>query len=95
MGLLQQLWFNYGLLPRLGYRTRILGFGVTGLVVLGGCAIFGEWVPLAQGVGPWLGFVLLYLAILVAFTVTISWMMKRRGASYAERLGEYRRRRGL
>lgn len=89
-GLLQQLWFGYAVLTKPSYPVRIAGFGLTYFAVLAACASLGGWFPTDQ-VGAWVGFTLTYLVVLAVITVGFTIAFRLQGASYTQRLEEYRR----
>lgn len=87
-GVLQQLWFNLeATMLRLRYPTRLLGFAMSYYACLVGCALLGHWVP--PIVEAWVGFTVIFLAILLVLTIVFSWMLRRRGLEYDHKLKEY------
>lgn len=89
-GLLQQLWFSFGVMTKMAYPGRFAGFGLSYFVVLALCATFGGWLP-ADNSGAWVIFSLLYLAIFAVLTIAFSAWYRHKGSSYRKMLAEYRR----
>lgn len=92
-GILQQLWFNWEPAFALAYGKRVAGFGLTFFPPLVGCAVLGQWLPVAEP-GAWAIFTVLYLAILLVLTFVITRSLKRRGIEYERDLAAYRARQG-
>ena len=90
-GLLQQLWFNFRLNSRMGYPTRLAGFGLTYFAVLAGCAYVGTWLPM-DNPWAWASFAVTFLVILAIVTAVITHFIKRNGATYNQLLAEYRKK---
>ena len=90
-GLLQQLWFNIRLNSRMGYPTRLAGFGLTYFAVLAGCAYVGTWLP-TDNPWAWASFAVTFLVILAIVTAVITHFIKRNGATYNQLLAEYRKK---
>ncbi|MGN0287924.1 MAG: hypothetical protein ACI4B6_09715, partial [Atopobiaceae bacterium] len=89
-GVLQQLWFNFVPSMRLSYARRIAGFGVTYFVVLAGCAVLGEWLPVGIPLA-WAGFAGLYLVVLAVLTVVFTVALRRRSSEYQRALDRFHR----
>lgn len=92
-GLLQQCWFSFGVLVKPSYPVRIAGFGATYFAVLALCAALGHWVPVGNA-WAWISFGSLYLLVLAALTTAFTIVFRHQGASYTQRLEEYRKKRG-
>ncbi len=90
-GLLQQLWFNWHVNTKMSYPARIAGFGLTYFVVLLACAWAGGWIPAEAPMVAWGSFVAIYLVVLVAVTIVISYIFHRTGKNYTQQLEEYRK----
>ena len=91
-GILQQVWFNWRPTRRLAYNMRLLGFGLTYYLILVGCAALGRWMPV-ENPWAWATFTVIFLAVLVALTLVIGALLRRRGIEYKERLDAYHARR--
>lgn len=91
MALLQSLWFTDRVMKRPGYPVRILGFGVCGIVALAACAWLGGWMP-RDVPGAWITFAVIYLLLLVLFTVVFSFVYRNEVAKYSDALKRFKAR---
>ena len=78
-------------MKRPGYPVRILGFGVCGIVALGACAWLGGWVP-RDVPEAWITFAVIYLLLLVLFTVVFSFVYRNEVAKYSDALKRFKAR---
>lgn len=89
MALLQSLWFTDRVMKRPGYPSRVLGFGVSGIVALSACAWLGGWMP-RDVPGAWITFALIYLLLLVLFTILFSFIYRNEVAKYSDALSRFK-----
>lgn len=89
MAFLQSLWFTDRVMKRPGYPARILGFGVCGIVALGACAWFGDWMP-RDVPEAWITFAAIYLLLLALFTILFSFIYRNEVAKYSDALNRFK-----
>ncbi len=90
---LRGLWFTDGIIRRLAYPARILGFGLTAFAALCLCAWLGGWFPM-DNVWAWASFAAIFLAILGVICVAYQVYFKATVGSFDAALRKYHERMG-
>ncbi|MBE6468717.1 MAG: DUF3021 domain-containing protein [Coriobacteriaceae bacterium] len=89
---LRLVFFTPAVIRRMAYPARLVLFGVCLYAVLCALAFIFAWIP-ANNPGAWVGFTVVYLAILAVLTLVFNAKLSRETRELNDRLAECRKSR--